>query len=227
MPRLFCTPRELNFISDITKEIIKDVVGQRVFYYPISEVKTSVDEVYQESARKIFDNPIILDALVASPEGQSNVGPFSVDQSWKIEAWFHYRDLVEKEVNLSIGDFFSYSDVMYEIVSVDYPRTIMGLPEHKVSVKIEGVNARESLFKQVPHGPTDITYTDKGAIQKGFEQQAGFAENSEGETNDKRALIDEGLIESTEPMPYKYPTGDVSEDTSDIDFAFYGDDEGS
>ena len=35
MARLFITPRELNFISDITKEIIKDVVGQKVYYYPI------------------------------------------------------------------------------------------------------------------------------------------------------------------------------------------------
>ena len=40
MPRLFLTPRELNLFSDINKELIKDVIGQVVYYYPISEVKT-------------------------------------------------------------------------------------------------------------------------------------------------------------------------------------------
>ena len=40
MARLFITPRELNFINDIAKEIIKDVVGQKIYYFPISEVKS-------------------------------------------------------------------------------------------------------------------------------------------------------------------------------------------
>ena len=30
MARLFITPRELDFISDINKEIVKDVIGQKV-----------------------------------------------------------------------------------------------------------------------------------------------------------------------------------------------------
>lgn len=226
MPRLFLTPREINFFSDIAKELTKDIVGQKIFYYPISEVKTDVDELYNESARKVFDNPIILDALVASPEGDASISNFSVDETWKIEVWLQYRDLVEKNVNCSMGDMFSFGDVMYEIVTVGYPRNIYGLPEHKVSVKIEGVNARESLFKETPHGPTDIQYTDPGSIQKSFEQQAGFERNSEGVTNDHRALIDAGLIESTEGTPYGYPTDKPDDwDTSDIDSAFYGDEE--
>ena len=37
------------FFSDITKELIKDVVGQKIVYYPISELKSKVHEMYQES----------------------------------------------------------------------------------------------------------------------------------------------------------------------------------
>ncbi len=37
MARLFVTPREVNFINDLTKELIKDVIGQKIYYYSISE----------------------------------------------------------------------------------------------------------------------------------------------------------------------------------------------
>ena len=37
MARLFITSREIDLISDLTKEIIKDVVGQKVYYYRVRE----------------------------------------------------------------------------------------------------------------------------------------------------------------------------------------------
>ena len=45
MSRLFITQREINFISDITKEIIKDVVGQKIYYYPQAETDLKAGSV--------------------------------------------------------------------------------------------------------------------------------------------------------------------------------------
>mgnify|MGYP003127954346 FL=1 len=42
MARLFLTPREINFMNDIAKELVKDVIGQKIYYFPISEVKSRV-----------------------------------------------------------------------------------------------------------------------------------------------------------------------------------------
>ena len=64
MPRLFITPREIDFISDITKEIVKDVRGQKIFYYKVREDLSEVHEVYEESKEKIFDPPIEIEAAV-------------------------------------------------------------------------------------------------------------------------------------------------------------------
>ena len=58
MARLFLTPREINFMNDVAKELVKDVVGQKIYYFPISEVKSRVHDIYEESADKIFENPI-------------------------------------------------------------------------------------------------------------------------------------------------------------------------
>ena len=38
MARLFITPREINFINDLAKEIVKDVIGQKIYYFSISEI---------------------------------------------------------------------------------------------------------------------------------------------------------------------------------------------
>lgn len=196
MSRLFITQREVNFISDITKEIMKDVIGQKIYYYPISELKTKVHGVYGEATEKIFDNPIIVDAIVdANYQQDTRIGSFGVDAQFKIEVFVQYRDLVEKGINLSIGDFFSFSDIFYEITDTTVLKNIYGLPEHKGGIRIVGTKAREGQFKTILLGPTDISNTDPSAVQTEFEQQRGYAENSEGQTGDKRDLVDAGVLD--------------------------------
>src|SRR5574342_233871 len=130
MSRLFITPRELNFISDITKEVIKDVVGQKIYYYPISETKTTTHGIYNEAMEKVFDGPIALDALVDNNfQTDTKVDQFGVDSKFKIEVYVQHRDLVEKGILVNIGDFFSFSDVFYEVAERSFMRNIYGLPE--------------------------------------------------------------------------------------------------
>lgn len=195
MSRLFLTTREMNFISDITKEIIKDVVGQRIFYYPINEVKTNSDKVYNEATRKVFDKPIELDALVDSGfQSDTKINQFGVDAQYKLEVYVQYRDLVDKNISVAIGDFFSFSDIFYEVTEKVVMRNIYGLPEHKDGVKLVGTKARESLFSAPVIGPTDIAHTEPGAVQETFHQQRGQAENEEGPTGDVRNLQSEEVL---------------------------------
>jgi hypothetical protein len=187
MARLFVTPRELNFFSDITKELIKDIVGQFVYLYPISEIKTLAHEVYNEAIQKIYDNPIKLDALVDSRfQEDTKITASGIDQQYKLDVFVQYRDLIEKGVKISIGDFISYSDIHYEIVDVTTMRNIYGQAEHKDGIKMTCVRARETLFTASLLGPTDLKYTDANAVQTEFYQQRGQAENPEGVTGDVR-----------------------------------------
>ena len=84
MARLFITPREIDLISDITKEVIKDVVGQKIYYYPISDIKSKIHEVYQESPEKVFDNPIEINCLVEYQETEVTTGKFGNEQYYNI-----------------------------------------------------------------------------------------------------------------------------------------------
>jgi hypothetical protein len=222
--RLFIGQREINFFSDITKEVIKDVVGQKIYYYPISETKTKSHGVYNESMQKVFDNPIAIDALVdAQYQTDTKISAFGVDQQYKLEVFVQYRDLVEKGINVSIGDFFSFSDIFYEITEETVMRNTYGLPEHRNGVKLVGTKAREGLFAAPIQGPTDITYTDADAVQKKFEQQRGRAENSEGPTGDVRELVKAGVLEPSLTGPKQVSEKGAISDDSHYGSAFYDD----
>jgi hypothetical protein len=220
MARLFITPRELNFISDITKEIIKDVVGQRIYYYPISELKTKTHGVYNEALRKIYDNPIAIDALVDNNfQNDTKIDKFGIDAQFKVEVFIQHRDLVDKGINVNIGDFFSFSDIFYEITERNFMRNIYGMPEHKDGVRLVGVKAREGLFVAPIKGPTDIEYTDADAVQQEFHQQRGEALDSNGEaTGDKRDLVENGVLDK--PLTGPKEVSDKGDPTK-VGSAFY------
>lgn len=224
MSRLFVGPRERNFMSDIVKEYVKDICGQKLYYYPISEIKSNIHPIYNESIDKIFDNPIRIDALVGSPEIETHITEFGPDQNYTLEVWLQYRDMVDKEINVCIGDFFSYGDVMYEITEMNTTRNIYGAAEEKDGYKIKGSKAREGLFKERLLGPTDRTLSDSDAIQETFQQQRGFEYNDDGATADKRDLQELGVLEK--PLPDSpaevSPQGALPGDTGGS--TFYGDD---
>lgn len=222
MPRLFATQREMAFFSDITKEVIKDVIGQKIIYYPISELKTKVHDVYLESPEKVFDNPIEIEVLAQSPKVDSKYDKFSFDQRYTIELYIQWRDLVDKGVTVTQGDFFQYGEVFYEIEKVTHINAMMGQIEHKDGVRIVAVNSRLDQFKEKLFGPTDYSYPQPDAVQQTFVQQRGAVTNRLGPTADVRELQKDGILEPplTGPREVSLKGAD-----SAVGSSFYGDDE--
>lgn len=196
MARLFITQREMNFISDITKEVIKDVIGQKIYYYPVSETKTKTHEIYAEAMQKIFDNPIVIDVIVNNEfQLDTKIDRFGVDTNFKTEVYIQHRDMVEKGISPAIGDYYSFSDVFYEITEYRYMRNIFGQAENIDGIALVGTRVRESQFKAILKGPTGIEYSDPDALQHTFVQQRGLAENAEGPTADVRDLVRQGVLD--------------------------------
>jgi hypothetical protein len=124
--RLFITPREIDLVNDLTKELIKDVVGQKIYYYSISLTKTKINTLYDEAPEKIFENPVEINCFVNYKEPSYNIGKFGVDETQNIEAYIQYRDLVDKGIEIDVGDFFSYGDVFFEITSATKIKELFG-----------------------------------------------------------------------------------------------------
>lgn len=216
MARLFITPRELDFISDITKEIVKDVSGQKIYYYRSRSDMSDVNDLYQEAIDKVFDPPIELEALVEWGEYEQTSTNFGVDAKNNVKVSIHYRDLLDKDVAVRAGDFFSYGPAFYEVVQCVKISKIFGQVEHTTGVRLEGRYARQGLIAKKAIGPTGEHYTDADAVQKVFVQQRGVSSNELGETNDKRQLVENGVLDGPITGPRK-----VTEDG--ISSSFYGD----
>lgn len=218
MARLFITPREQDLISDLTKELIKDVVGQKIYYYTVRVDVTQIHDIYEEAIDKYFDPPIEIDAQVAWEPQTVSTTRFGSESTYTTEAYLHYKDLIDKDIDVREGDYFSYGDTFFEITSITWQSNIYGEIEYMTGVKLLGKQARQGLINKTPHGPTDEGYYpgDPDAIQRTFVQQRGFAENAEGPTGDKRALIEQGKLQlPPEPAPAEVsPKGSPDEISS-------------
>lgn len=171
----------------MTKEFIKDISGQFINYFPVSSIKSSVHKVYNESLQKIFENPISIPALVGQPEYSSKTTNFGPDVEAKIEVLIQYKDLQDKGIVLSEGDFFSYDDIFYEILTVtNAGKNIFGLAEYNVSWKITARNARLNQLDVPNLPPPRLSPED---IQNVFEQQRGLPITNDGQsTGDVREM---------------------------------------
>jgi hypothetical protein len=155
MSRLFVTNREIVLINDLTKELVKDIVGQKIFYFPVSEIKTRVHDVYNESPEKIFDNPIEIDALVDQQEWSPKIDQFGYDLDVKLKVYIQRKDLLDKKIQPSQGDFFTYGDVIYEVTQLVFMKNIYGQIEHYDGVQLTATNSRISQANVKFFGPTN------------------------------------------------------------------------
>mgnify|MGYP003111289901 CR=1 FL=1 len=201
MARLFITPREINFINDIAKEIVKDVIGHKIFYFPISEIKSNVHEIYEESPEKVFENPIELDAIVEYEPQSIRTNQFGSEEYFSIKAYVQSRDLIDKGIDVLEGDFFSFGETFFEIMTAPDSSTLMGQIEYKGFITLSGKQARKGLFLSKVFGPTSEENTDADAVQDTFYQQRGFAHTKAGETGDVRELQKRGILERTTEGP--------------------------
>jgi hypothetical protein len=210
MARLFMSSREMDFISDLTKELIKDVVGQRIYYYRVLENVAQIHEVYEESTNKVFDSPIEIDARVEYQPSEVRTNRFGTENFYTINVFLHERDLIDRDIKVQVGDYFNYGEVFFEITSAIAETTIYGQIEHLNGFKLVGKQARLGQVDKVPLGPTSYGYVeDPEAVQLDFVQQRGYETNRLGITDDKRELQSNGTLDPPLTGPAEVsPLGD-------------------
>ena len=217
MSRLFITPREIDLISDLTKEITKDVRGQKIYYYRIREDLSNVHDIYEESMHKIFNPPVLLECFVEWQPSEVKTTRFGHEQIKTIAAFLHNRDLIDRNLEVKQGDYISYGEYFFEITSVIFEKLVFGQVERVTSVKLNAKQARLEHIVKTALGPTSEGYLDQGAIQTTFEQQRG--------TNDAdvRQLRKDGVLEDPITGVKKVAPDGSKKSVNNIGSSFYGD----
>ena len=213
MARLFITPREIDLISDLTKEITKDVIGQVIYYYKPRVDLSKIHDVYEESIEKVFDPPVEIDCRVQWNSSDLTQNRFGQDKLRNLEVYLHYRDLIDRGIKVTEGDYFQFGNTFYEMLNVGKDTIMFGQVEHITGYKITAKQVRKGVIDKDPYGPTEEIYLDDNAVQKQFVQQRGNEEKG-----DKRQLVKDGVLE--EPLQL----GQTIKESSDSKSSFYGDD---
>jgi len=220
MSRLFITPREINFINDVAKELVKDVAGQKIYYFPISEIKSKIHDVYEESPDKIFDDPIEIECFVKYEEPQTKTDRFGSEKYYSVTAYIQSRDLLDKGIEILEGDFFSFGTLFFEIVTSPGTNVMFGQIENGQYITVTGKQSRRGNFISKVFGPTSDRYNDPDAVQETFVQQRGFEENRLGKTADIRALQKNGVLDKPITKPKEVSKNG---DETGVGSSFYGD----
>lgn len=145
--RLFIGLPEINFINAIDKELLQDVVGQKIMYYAVSEQLTTSDDLYGEAIKKETYSPVEINALVRYNPPVQTVTQFHVDTSYNIEIFFHLHELNERNIEPKEGDFVKYGHQYYEVEQLTRPQIVFGQIDHKVQVRAVCRIARKGQFR--------------------------------------------------------------------------------
>jgi len=219
MARLFVGQREVDFFADLTKELIKDVAGQKIFYYTVREDLSDVHEIYEESIEKIFNPPIEIEGAIEWQPSEVKTTRFGTESIKTITVYLHYRDLLDRNIDFKEGDYFSYGSYFFEATSIIYDKLIFGQIERVVSMKVTGKQTRIHHVNKTPHGPIDEIFTNSDAIQTTFEQQRGIPDH------DIRRLQKDKVLESPISGARKVAPDGTEKSVNGIGSSFYGEDE--
>ena len=146
-PPLFTGKKERDLVKQVTDEVVERIIGQGIFYYPMSVEHTEFHVVYGEAITKTFLPPIRVYALVEWNEFITETGKYGVDRRRAITIHFHKRRLTEDQsLYVREGDFVKYGDLFYEIVSLSEPTQLFGQTDTKVEIVAKCIRAREGKF---------------------------------------------------------------------------------
>ena len=147
-PPLFLGKKERDLVKQVNDELIENVIGQAILYYPIDLERTQFHDLYGEAIEKTFLSPVRVYVLVAfDEEATKYMEGMGIDADSIITVKFHKRRLNEDQ-NLFVreGDFILYGDNYYEIVKLSEPRKLFGQVEHTFEIIATCKRAREGLF---------------------------------------------------------------------------------
>jgi hypothetical protein len=142
----FVTELENIFLGALSEEILTSVLQTFILYYRIDEERSKTN-VYGETERLVFNNPVKIYCFVDEEEPSITTGKYGIDQTKNITAYLHKRRLEELGIVVHMGDYIGYNGNMYLILSTVDMRHVAGVGIYRdtISVKATISDSEQSL----------------------------------------------------------------------------------
>ena len=147
-PPLFLGKKERDLVKQVNDELIENVIGQAILYYPIDMERTDFHDMYGEAIEKTYLSPIRVYALVKFDEESTKyMEGMGIDADSVITVNFLRRRLTEDhDLYVREGDFVLYGKTYYEIVKLSEPKKLFGQVNHTFEITAICKKARKGLF---------------------------------------------------------------------------------
>ena len=147
-PPLFLGKKERDLVKQVNDELVENVIGQAILYYPIDMDRTNFHDMYGEAVEKTYLSPIRVYALIKfDEEATSYMEGMGIDSDSVITVNFHRRRLTEdQDLYVREGDFILYGKTYYEIVKLSEPRKLFGQVNHTFEITAICKRSRKGLF---------------------------------------------------------------------------------
>jgi len=140
---LFGSRRDINLMTKISRELIKDIVEQEILYHKLSLEDTAVN-LYGESLSKSYFNSVKLNCLITRGDQVIDIDEFGPDLGREASFAFIRRDLVDVSVVPEVGDIVQWHRDFYEVDLVRENQLFFGR-DNNYNLATYGNNFGESI----------------------------------------------------------------------------------
>jgi hypothetical protein len=116
---LFGSARDISLFRHLNRELLWDIITQQCVFYSLKTAETKVNIYGEAAGTRIYNEPVIFNALISREEQTNSVSEFGVDFEWDIEFRFFMDDLVDANVIPMIGDVVMYQEAYWEIINTN------------------------------------------------------------------------------------------------------------
>ena len=134
MAAMFGRSRDVDMFSNINKELLGQVIEQKVGYYQVILDETP-SNIYGENSNKKFIGPVLLNCLIERNDQAFPTSDLGPDLIWGIKTAFLRDDLVEANVVPQVGDIIMYQEGYFEVDNIISNQQFVGKdPDYPYSV---------------------------------------------------------------------------------------------
>jgi hypothetical protein len=130
---LFGGSRDISLFRTMNRELINDIIQTEIAYYKFALDQTD-SNIYDESTKKFYYEPIRLSCLIEKNDQEWNSDDFGPDVKQIFKYRFLKADLIDINLIPEVGDYILYNNDFWEVDSYVENQFFVGKkPEYAIS----------------------------------------------------------------------------------------------